>query len=735
MGSSSESGSPVADSQRIPSLSSPLYTCERCAATSRNRSGFLRVGLLWQRSWRCRPCTEVVARATYPREIANQILLALGSLALTQFLPADSVWGRLLHAGAFLVLNILCLPFVLLLPMVVIHELAHWGVGRLVGLRILAVQIGLGRTLARFRLGGVPVSFHEVPSMGLVWPAAPSLRWARSRWALMTSAGPATHIAWLAAAIYLADAWALGAPWQVHTGVRPLASLALLNGIMLLLSLAPVSIGGQATDGATLLSLPFMKSRDRLGLVSAQWWVPAQRAFADGDLATAAQCLETGLAARPGDVLLRMLRADVWAERGEFDRALEALRDLRRDPEVEDRLAPVLANDLAWTLALRGRSEDLAEADALSGEAQSALGELPPVLSTRGQVLLSLGKPEEAGSLLRSALSKTPEGRFRAAILYNLARAEHALGRPESAGQRLDDARSITLDSPSRARAEAELALPAPPLREPLEGSSEGASPQGESTRRWKTRRLAFAVVPAAAFLWTCGPGLVSFGLTAGVPGYDPTQGPASLEVQAECWSGLARLDAANTVLQQTGVLEDWSWVLSQRRAALAECVGARAVAQAVIEQEIARLEAGLPEGPLDPHDDAQWTRAALLLQAWQNLAAVASRDHAPEDELHALTEARKHAKRFDGGAEAWNSGYYTAEVDAALGRYLERQRGDIAALDYYEAAIARLEQAEAEPYVLAKLLHPYARLLETRGREEEATRVWARIGRGASPL
>lgn len=716
-------------------LSSPLYTCERCAATSRNRSGFQRVSVFSRRRWRCRPCTEVVARAAYPHEIASQLLLALGAVAVTFCVPADWIFGGVLRAGAFLMLNIVCVPFVLLIPLVVIHELAHWGVGRLVGLRILAVQIGLGRTLRRFQFAGVPVSFHELPSVGLVWPAAPSLHLARTRWALMGFAGPATHILWLAAAFYLADAWALEAPWRFHEGVKPLASLALLNGIMLLLSLVPLSVGGQATDGATLLALPFMKSRERRALVTAQWLVPAQRAFADGDLAAAAESLETGLLAHPGDPLLRAARADVRAARGEFGRAVEELRDLRRDPELEARLVPVMANDLAWTLALWGRPEDLAEADALSAEAQSALGELPAVLSTRGLVLLSLDQPEEAWSLLQNALSKTPEGRSRAAILYSLARAEHALGHPESARQRLDDARSIASDSPHRAGAEAELALPAPTVQRPLHALREAAAPPATPTKHRRGRKLAFALVPAAAFLWTCGPGLVSIGLTAGVPWYEPAEGPPSHEMQAECRTGLSRLDAADLVLQRTGVLEDWSWTLSQRRAALAECVGERAVARVVLEAQIERLAAGLPEGPLNPASDEQWTRAAWLLQAWQALAALESRAGVAENELRALKAARKHAKRYDGGAESWNMAYHTTEVDAALGRYLERWRGAIAALDYYEAAIARLTQAAAEPYVLAKILHPYATLLERQGRKEEAARVWARIGRGASTL
>lgn len=716
-------------------MSSPLYACERCAATSRNRNGFQRVSAFSRQRWRCRPCTEVVAWAAYPREIASQFLLALGSIAVALCVPADSMFGAILRAGAFLMLNIVCVPFVLWVPLVVIHELAHWGVGRLVGLRILAVQIGLGRTLRRFRFAGVPVSFHELPSVGLVWPAAPSLHLARTRWALMGFAGPATHVLWLLAAFFLADTWALEAPWQFQEGVKPLASLALLNGIMLLVSLAPLSVGGQATDGATLLALPFMKHHERRALVTAQWWVPAQRAFADGDLAAAGECLETGLAAHPGDPLLRALRADVRAARGEFDRAAEELRDLRRDPELEARLVPVVANDLAWTLALWGRPEDLAEAEARSAEAQSAVGELPAVLSTRGLVLLSLGKPEQAWPLLQNALSKTPEGWSRAAILYSMARAEHALGHPESARQRFEDARNIAPDSPHRARAEAELALPAPTQRRALGAPLTGTAPRAGSTKLRRGRKLAFAWVPAAAFLWTCGPGLVSLGLTAGVPGYEPALGPASAEMQQECRAGLARLDAADQVLRRTGALEDWSWTLSQRRAALAECVGERGIARVVLEAQIERLAAGLPEGPLDSARDEHWTRAAWLLQAWRDLAALESRAGAPENELRALKAARQHAKRYDGGAEPWNTAYHTTEVDAAVGRYLERWRGAIAALDYYEAAIARLEQADAEPYVLAKILHPYATLLERQGRDEEAARVWVRIGRGASTL
>ena len=111
--------------------------------------------------------------------------------------------------------------------------------------------------------------------------------------------------------------------------------------------------------------------------------------------------------------------ADLCAERGEFDGAVEELRRVRAKPDLDDPLASAVANDLAWALALRRGEEDLAEADRLSSEAQAALGELPPVQSTRGMVLLELGRIEQARPVVERRKSPQRSNALRLQTAWN----------------------------------------------------------------------------------------------------------------------------------------------------------------------------------------------------------------------------------------------------------------------------------------------------------------------------
>jgi tetratricopeptide (TPR) repeat protein len=521
--------------------------------------------------------------------------MALAAIALLPVLPFDS----LARQTACVLLNLVSLPFLLLLPLIVIHEALHWSVGRLVGLRVLAVQIGLGRTLRRFTLAGVPVSLHALPTMGAVWPAARTLHLARTRWALMTLAGPATHLAWILVALWLADRLLIDRPWQLHQGVKPLAALIFANACMLVLGLVPCRVGGLSTDGAILLSLPLMKHRDRLRLVTAQWLVSAQRAHAANDLASAARHVEDGLAAQPGDPMLELFRADLWAERGQLDRAEAALRDLKGRSELDAELAPLVANDLAWLLSIRGRESDQREADLLSSEALAALPNHAPVRGTRGRVLLDLGHPDQAWPLLASALSQLPEGRTRGLVLYSLARAEHALGHPERAGRRLEEAVALAPDSVLRAQAEADLAEAGPTRARPL-----GASREGEvRARRPARRRLAMAFVPAAALAFSCGPGLLDVVLLGG----HPIRPGATSEREIEaCETLLGRVESVSAWLRRAGLFERYTRTLAARRSQLRECIGEPDVARRILEEESDRLEAGLPSGPLRREDELE---------------------------------------------------------------------------------------------------------------------------------
>jgi tetratricopeptide (TPR) repeat protein len=139
---------------------------------------------------------------------------------------------------------------------------------------------------------------------------------------------------------------------------------------------------------------------------------------------TDAQCrqvenwLKAASRARPDSVVLRMHLADLYDQRGRYDEAEAAYREvLAKEPGNF-----VALNNLAWLLALR--KGDAAEAERFVNEAIANLGRRGDLLDTRGVVRLALGRPESAISDLQDAAadSESPTRLFHLARAHHLAR-------------------------------------------------------------------------------------------------------------------------------------------------------------------------------------------------------------------------------------------------------------------------------------------------------------------------
>jgi membrane-associated protease RseP (regulator of RpoE activity) len=79
-------------------------------------------------------------------------------------------------------------------PLLAVHEAGHALVAVLLGWRVHAVVIGMGRPLARFRVGRTPVEIRMVPVEGFVLPAPTNLRAPRLKSALIYFAGPGAEL-------------------------------------------------------------------------------------------------------------------------------------------------------------------------------------------------------------------------------------------------------------------------------------------------------------------------------------------------------------------------------------------------------------------------------------------------------------------------------------------------------------------------------------------------------------
>ncbi len=388
-------------------------------------------------------------------------LLAVTPLALPGLLAAVLLRGSPLgppRTGAVLANAALCALFAVVF--LVVHELAHAAVGRLVGLRVRRVQIGIGRPQWRRRIGGAVVLICTLPVNGVTLLVPRDGRVGRWRYLAAIAAGPAVHVAVIAAL------WpTVGAPGgplvAFHRHVDPMTALMLANVLLAFTNLNPVSRGANQTDGRKLLTMPFAPSRVFDENAAAARGMDAYDAYEVGDYEGALAAIDRGLTDYPASLLLRADRAMYLLELGRLPEALPILRALLDEKHLTARMKPILQSNLAWALLLLGNDDDLPEADELSMSALRSMPGYPPLVGTRGAVLAAMGDDDALTPLERAfARNTAPAARAHNSAWMALVHARE--GDDEDAAEALDRARELDPKCRSLPAVEARLAALAP---------------------------------------------------------------------------------------------------------------------------------------------------------------------------------------------------------------------------------------------------------------------------------
>ncbi len=369
-------------------------------------------------------------------------LLAMMPLAvpglLAPLLLRESPLGPA-NAGAVAANAALCVIFGVLF--IVIHELAHVAVGRLVGLRVRRVQLGLGPPLWRRRIGGAVVMICTLPVNGMTMLVPREGRASRWRYLAAIAAGPLVHVAVIAAL------WpTVGAPdgplASFHQNVDPLTALLAVNVLLAFTNLNPFSRGAQKTDGRKLLAMPFAPARVFDETAAMACGMDAYDAYEAGDFEGALATIERGLEEYPGSKVLSADRAMYMLELGKLREALPILRSLVDDEHVEAGMRPILRSNLAWALLLLGDDDDLPEADRLSKAALRAMPGYPPLVGTRGAVLAAMGD-DDALKPLELAFARNTATSARAHNSAWMALVHAREGDLEDAEEALEQAREL----------------------------------------------------------------------------------------------------------------------------------------------------------------------------------------------------------------------------------------------------------------------------------------------------
>ncbi len=421
--------------------------CDRCSLQSDVEQAFSTEKHLLRRAKHfCPDCSA--KRQT--QSFIWDIVLLIGSGILI-FALNPSFRGMALILEAYLV--VLCMT-----PLVVIHELTHAGMAKLVGFRVFGIVIGVGKTVWSGKILGMDWVINALPVAGITTIGArpgPYIRW---KMFFVYLAGPASHVL-MAFGFFIL--WLFIPSWMlVH---RLFGPLALANILLAAVSLFPQKVftvaGLQGTDGWQLLHVPFLNKNDITQRHIGYFVSEAMQSYAANDFEDAQKWVERALALDNKSGIARNVLGIVQMARGEHQTSRETFQQLL---ETEDAKEPglryTLLNNIAYLDALLHDPALLSEANQFSEEAFKHLPWVPAVVGTRGTVLVELGKLEEGIPLLKKSMSLHTDKQGKAINACHVAMAELRCGNLDEARKYLVSAKTLDPDCFLIPEAEAQVA-------------------------------------------------------------------------------------------------------------------------------------------------------------------------------------------------------------------------------------------------------------------------------------
>ena len=369
--------------------------------------------------------------------------------------------------------NVALFPGVML-GSIALHEAGHALVARAVGLAVLRVELGVGRAVWRRKLGGTLVVLNAFPTLGVTYIGAASERALRLRWWLTNLGGPAVTAA-LVWGLWPSTTFARGmvealAPLDAfgyRLAVREL--LLFFNLWVLVINLVPLQVvlrsQGLVNDGSRLFAIPFASQDEIRTLLEMPVIIETGERIELRDFAGARALVDDALARDPTSVNLRNTLGLLQLAMGEHAEAHDTFLGLLRATPPDGAASWLLRNNVAWASFLLRREELRADADRHSAAVHGRHPQVPPIMNTRGAVLVWLGRAAEAIPILERAFTTTSAPANRASTAFVLVLAHARLGEYEKAASWLARAESNDPDGHSPLRDEARAAL-TPPRQE-----------------------------------------------------------------------------------------------------------------------------------------------------------------------------------------------------------------------------------------------------------------------------
>jgi tetratricopeptide (TPR) repeat protein len=431
-------------------VSPKTFTCDRCRRESAIEGIFLKKKYLLGLVTRYY-CPDCQLRHTAIESVLYFLIAPLLSLVLYFVFPI----ARMRSIALILVYIAL-----LVIPIVVIHELSHAVVGRLLGFHVFGIQLGIGRPLFRTTILGLKWDVRAIPVSGFTFASGPPSNWYRLKNGLIYLAGPASHFAWVVMAVFCGTlAIVLRLPREVSNFFM---TAIFLNLALLVGNLWPVKtntpMGPIGSDGWQLLQIFSWKPEIFAKHYAMYYAQMALEAKDDNRLTDARGWLEKGLAILPDDPGLLNLSGYFYMLDDSPRQARQIFSQLLERPGLELVQRCLFLNNVAYADIVLDDPALLPEADRYSSEAYQHLSWEPAITGTRGLVLLMLGKPAEGLPLLYSAFKNQANIKSKAVECCYISIGEARLGNQEKAKTYLETARQLDPFCPILPRAERELA-------------------------------------------------------------------------------------------------------------------------------------------------------------------------------------------------------------------------------------------------------------------------------------
>jgi len=367
----------------------------------------------------------------------NQVLLT--------YLAMPVVGGLLYWIGPFTWLGMfflrLSLTFVIIIPLLVLHELSHMLVAQFMKFKVFGIQIGVGRLLLRFSVRGLPWELRALPIGGFTIVGSGPTDYYRLKLFFIFAAGPFIHLI-----LGLASIWWFQKNYLsiifIPIMYEMVSAFILANVIIFLSNIWPHRAknlpGAPGTDGWHLFRMPFVKDSEIKEKQAGFFALEALQSYRANDGQQAREYVEKALDTHPNSLVALNMLGMVRMQVEDFSGSRETFLELLNKPDLPRVYRYIALNNVAYANILLEDASLLPEADEFSKEAYNHMPWVPAIVGTRGTVLAAMGHYVDGIDLLKKAMAAQTEKQDIAADSYHLAIAEASRGNLEIARSHYD---------------------------------------------------------------------------------------------------------------------------------------------------------------------------------------------------------------------------------------------------------------------------------------------------------